>query len=428
MRYDISVKNLSILQAVRAFLSRHAGPDTAYLARSGIWLNANVLVVSLLSFLLSIAFANLLPAYTYGVYQYLLSLATIIGAFTLTGMNYAVTHAVARGHEGAFKESVIAQAKWAVVPLALSCAVAAYYFLRGNALLGTSLVAIGILVPIINASNTYGAFLNGKRAFREWFFSNTLLNAGYYASIFLAVIYLKEAFVLLLVNLVVNAIVTALLLWRTFRKYRPNALHERGSLTYGRHLSLMNMFSLVAAHIDNLLVFVLLGPVPLAVYAFASTVPEKIAGLFKFLFFATLPQFSSKSRSEVRSSLRTKVLFVTLLSIPVAGAYAVAAPLLFSLLFPAYESSIVYSQAFALVIVAAAGNLSLSALIAQRQTKDLYIFNIVSPLVQIALQVTLIFIYGLWGLVIGKILGTFFTLLLSLVLTLKKSPFEALQQ
>jgi O-antigen/teichoic acid export membrane protein len=123
------------------------------------------------SFILAIAFANLLPAEVYGAYQYLLSFSAIIGALTLTGMNHAITQSVARGHEGEMRHAVALQLSWGCVPFFASLAGAGYFLFQGDQSAAIGMIAIGILVPLANAFNTYSAFLSGRKKFKLGFFS-----------------------------------------------------------------------------------------------------------------------------------------------------------------------------------------------------------------------------------------------------------------
>ena len=91
------------------------GLDLKYFAGGGFWTAFGQGMNSSISFLLIIAFANLLPKETYGFYRYILSLAGIFNVFTMTGMNAAVSQATATGNEGALRTSVRYQLKWNVM-------------------------------------------------------------------------------------------------------------------------------------------------------------------------------------------------------------------------------------------------------------------------------------------------------------------------
>lgn len=396
-----------------------------YLATTGWWTNLTVLMVTGFAFLLSIAFANLVPKEVFGVYQYLLSLSSIVGALTMTGMNYAVTQAVSRGHEGVLRTSVRLQIQWGLVPLAAGLASAGYYASQANYEIATGLAFIAIFVPLLNAWNTYAAFLNGKREFKQLFVTGAITNTAYFAGMMIAMVLLKTSIALLVVNLAVNTAVTFGLYVYILRQYAPTDTEDPEALRFGGDLSITNIFATFAAQLDTILVFHFLGAAPLAVYNFACAIPERIGGLFKFLVYAGLPKFSTQSRTELQQSLVAKTWRAMFAGLIVALLYIVVAPILFHLLFPKYLDSLPLSQLYAFAIVATAGALPVTAIIAQKLKREIYIVRIVGPIVHIALQVSLLFLYGLVGILIGRLLSNFFDIGLSLVLFLRsKEAFE----
>src|SRR5665213_2588964 len=187
---------------------RYTKTDMVYLASSAWWGNLGLVMQSVLSLLLAVAFANWLAPETYGVYQYILSLSALVAAISFSGMNSAVTQAVARGYEGVLRASVRTQLRWAPVPAALTLAVAGYYLFQGNSTVGLGLIVVAIGTPLVQSFNTYSAFLQGKRAFRQSFFFNLFINAAYYAAMFLAIWNFKSAAILVLVNVGVGALTT----------------------------------------------------------------------------------------------------------------------------------------------------------------------------------------------------------------------------
>ena len=53
---------------------RYSKTDMLYLVRGGFWLSLNHIAASVSSLILAVAFANLIPAETYGTYRYVLSI------------------------------------------------------------------------------------------------------------------------------------------------------------------------------------------------------------------------------------------------------------------------------------------------------------------------------------------------------------------
>lgn len=379
-----------------------------YLATSGFWSNMGTLFVSACSLALYYIFAQYLSKETYGTYQYLLSVSAVVGAFTLTGMNAAVTRAVALGHEGALRQSIRMQLKWNAVPLIGSWACAAYYLAHQNMILGWGLVLIGLLVPFNNTFNTYGAFIGGKKDFRRGFLLSLWWNVPYYLAVGLAAIFYKTALILLVVNLVAQAIGLVIAYRATLRTYRPNDTEDPDIVRYAGHLSAMGLMGAVAGQLDNILTFHFLGAANLAIYSFATAVPDRIGALFKFIPSAAFPKLAERPPHEVRATLGRRLALGTLASLALALSYILVAHPLYSIVFPTYVSSVSYSQWYALALVTLMSGVVTNALTAAGNVRALYLFTTIKPVVSTLLQVGGILLFGLWGLIAARVMTDFF--------------------
>src|SRR3989338_6258286 len=104
----LKVKTYNFLRWTEKWLKT----DMVYLTKGGFWLTAGQLFSSLSAFLLSIAFANLLPRETYGTYKYVLSIASLLSIPTLSGMTTSLAQAVAGCYDGSFIPALKARIKW----------------------------------------------------------------------------------------------------------------------------------------------------------------------------------------------------------------------------------------------------------------------------------------------------------------------------
>ncbi|HVZ76254.1 MAG TPA: oligosaccharide flippase family protein [Candidatus Paceibacterota bacterium] len=392
---------------------RYTKTDMVYLAGGGFWITLSSICISLFSLALYVAFAHFLPKDVYGNYQYLLSITAIAGGFTLSGMNSAVGQAVARGYEGTLRASIPVQLRWGLLSFFGAFAGGAYYAFVGNYTLAIGFILVGLLTPIVNTYNTYMSFLLGKKDFMRVFLYNFATNIPFYALLILASFFFKNPVVLLAVNLGSTAIMLAWAYRKTIRVYRPNDRVDEEALRYGKHLTIMGVFSMLVSQLDSILVFHFLGAVDLALYSFATAVPDRLAGLFKFVPLTALPKFSEKSSEEIRSTLGPKLIQLTAVVLLGAGMYMIVAPLFFQIFFPQYEPSVPYSILYALSMLTVVGNIPLTALTAQRHTRELYIYNIISPLLQLILLYGGIITWGLWGLVGAKVVSAALTSALS---------------
>lgn len=380
--------------------------DIRYAIKSGFWLNMSSLVTIIGSFLVSIAFANFLPKESFGTYQYLLSILSILTAFTLTGMNTAVTRAVAQGNDGVLRASIRPQLLWNSFSSVAALTISAYYLFNGDVRLGMGAVCIAIALPLITAFNSYGAFLIGKKAFKTHFLFTTISNVLYYGAILLTLLFFPAVLPLIVVNLAFTALAPVAFFFFTLRAYRvEESKVDPDSLSYGKHLSLMNLLGTVSYQIDNFLVFQLLGPVSLATYSMATLIPERLSGVFKNITNSMLPRFSEQPLARIRAGIIWKTFLFSLLIFGFIVAYTILAPTLFRFIYPQYVDAVPYTQVFALTLLIAAGNFAGTALLAHRKVKALYTINTVTPIINLIFQGVGILLGGLWGLIIGRVIA-----------------------
>jgi O-antigen/teichoic acid export membrane protein len=396
-----------------------------YLAQAGLWSNLNFVTISLLGLLLSIAFANFVPKETFGTYQYLLTLSALISAITLAGMNTAVAQSVSRGFEGDLRASVRIQLLWSSVPTMLGLVGGLYYYIQGNSALALGLSVVSLLSPLVSVFNTYTAYLNGKQDFRRVSLYATSISLVYYVAIFLCVLWWKDAIALIFVNLLTNALATTFFYFRTLKIYKPSKETDPHTIPYGIDLSFMNTIGTIALQLDSMLVFHFFGPIELAIYSFASAFPERVGGMFKFVGTAALPKFAVKTPREVRKTILIKTIRAAVAGSIVAALYILFSPTLFHFIFPEYLEAIPYTQLYAGIIITTAASIPITALYALRLRKKLYILNVVNLGTLIGLQISLLFVYGIAGVLLARIISSTIGILLALLLLIKwKDPLE----
>jgi len=389
---------------------RYFKTDMVYLTKSGFWINLSYIAGSLFSFIASVAFAYFVSKETYGVYKYIISTAGIFTAFSLTGMNMAVVRATAQGFEGIFKKSLFEQLIWSAPQFATLCATGVYYFYHGNNIFGWSFIAISILAPISSIANTYGAYLTGKKDFQTMAFYGVLSNLFNFLTISAAVIFSQNLLILILVFYTARTILNIFFCWKTFRKYQPNALFRMEDVVYGKHMSAMNILGEIAAHIENVIVFQMLGPVSVSLYNFALVIPDRLRSLFGFVGTAALSRMAERENFEVGKNIKHKITILIIIGLIIAVCYIPIAPFIFSVFFPKYLQSVLYSQIFAISIITIAASIPIGALYAKKMQRELYILNVGSPIIKIIIFAIGTYYWGLMGAVIAKILYSFLQL------------------
>lgn len=398
----MDTRSKSLLIRALRYTERYTKTDMVYLAQGGFWLTAGQAWAALSAFALSLVVARLLSPEVYGTYRYLISLVTIVGALSLTGIGTAVTQAVARGFEGAlhrgFRDSLLGSLPSSLVLLCI----AGYYALQGNLAFAIGIAIAAFATPIINAAALYGSYFGGTKDFMRqmtyWTFGNSLTVATMIA----AILFTNDLVILLGAYFGSMALGNALLYARA-RRYVRNDTSEKTELRFAAHLSAISLLGTITSQIDRILIFQLLGPAQLAIYSFANAIPEQARAIVKAGSRLALPKFAERDFASIRATLNVRLFIFGLIVLAGSLLYAAAAPFLFVWLFPAYAESVPYSQAIALSLTFTVGTIALTALQAHARIPALYAHGIASNIAQIAATIFCISMWGLWGAVVALI-------------------------
>lgn len=383
---------------------RYTKTDMLYLAKGGFWITFGRVIGAGSGFLLTLLLANTISKEALGNYKFIQSFAGIITAFSLTGMGAAIIQSVARGNDGVVREGFKTFLSWSVLMTIIAWGSALYYFVQGNIVLGWSLIVIGIVLPFSQAGTLFSPFLVGKKEFKtETLFGIActilpLLATGITALFTDVTPFLVAAFF-------GTGAISAMLFYRiTLKRYNPPEKTEAKTLTYGKHLSVMNILGSISLQLDRLLVFHYLGAVQMALYTIALAAPQQLRFGSKLLSAMALPKFSGNDPTLIYTTLPRKAFIVFLVSIVIVAIYILLAPWFFSFFFPMYTDATRYSQVFSLVILFFPAALFQQFLVGQMQQKWLYMLQTVVPVTKIVLLLILLPLYGIWGALVS-ILG-----------------------
>lgn len=393
---------------------RYIKTDMVYLAHGGFWVLAGQAVSSGAVFVLAVAFANLVPPEVYGTYKYILSLAGIFAIFALPGMSTSLMQTTARGADATIYAVTRARMLYASIGSIFAALGSAYYLYNGNAQLSVALLIIAATLPFFDTVYSYPSYLAGKRRFD--------LRAKYHALVHIvsmvcivATIYVTDNLTLILLSYFVPHIVVRMgLHYRTTHNIPRTATPEEDAevTTYGKHLTAMQILSMVANEFDKVVIWKFLGPVHVAVYTFALAVPEQIRGPLKGVGEIAFPKFAAQSGEQIKQNLPALWRKLALYALGLFGIsliYVILAPFLFQIVFPGYMESVKYSQLYALTMVTNVVSIPLAILGAQKRTRSQYVISTVQPIITIGLLLLLVPLYGIMGAIVALMLSKFIT-------------------
>jgi O-antigen/teichoic acid export membrane protein len=331
-------------------------------------------------------------------------------------MSIAVTRAAAQGSESALRAGFRTQMRWSIGIVLASGIVSLYYFLNDNNTLAFSFLIVGAFAPFVESFRLYRSYLLGKQRFRE---STTL---GLWRrplpiiAILAALYFTGDPVLLVFVYFSSNALSLGLMYWLVIRRYSLPATEDAGLTNYSKHLSVMNIFTTVTNNVDKILIFHFLGAAPLASYALAQLPVTQLRSMLGLIKPLTLPKITKKSFEELQSFLPAKIRLVSMVTIAIIVLYIVSAPFLFSLLFPSFPESTIYSQVLALLLLGVPRQLIMQAFTAHERKRELYIVRTAYPITRVAFLIVLLPLYGIWGAIIALIVAEVSMMMLQLFL------------
>ncbi|MCK5633035.1 oligosaccharide flippase family protein, partial [bacterium] len=280
--------------------------DLRYLLKNGFWQTIGQIIAMIASLITMRAFAYWIPKETFGAYQYVLSIISILAIFTLPGMQNALMRAIAKGKEGTLKDCMKEKAKWSLIGIFGCLVISAWYFIHHNTVLGKSFLVASLLFPISRISNIAFSFWQGRKDFQahsKYFIIINFLEALF----FIPVLFLTNNLTLIILTYFLSrAFFRFLFLKKTLQKIKNNE-EDKEAITLGKHLTFMQIIGLITSQLDKIIIWQFLGPVQVAIYSFAQIPVTKINAIINPAALL-LPKLSQKNIEKIKKELFNKFL------------------------------------------------------------------------------------------------------------------------
>ncbi len=398
---------------------KYTKTDMVYLAKGGFWQIVERVAVISIGLVSTWAFANFLPKNTYGEYKYILSLASLLTTFSLTGISTAVAKYVAQKFEGTYRKAFGVSYKYSIFLMGISVIGAIYYWVHGNIPLAVGLILIALFQPLFNTASLYLNYLIAKKQFSKKAHYGTIYQIGLNAGLILTILLTKSVIILLIVFFALSTLISLGLYFKIYKKIPSDAPVDKGFLKYAKHLSLINILGNIASQIDSLLLFQFTGSSALAGYNVAMVIPEQIKSTNKNLASLAFAKFAENDeKSTLKGLYRKGFILVGILTV-ITIIYIAFAPFLFRLLFPQYMNAVFATQVFALTIPFSPRLIIQAFFEANGRVKEQYIVSIFSGVARITSLVTLIPLFGLMGAIYARVISRIATTIFSLILSIR---------
>lgn len=409
---------------------KYTKTDMVYLASGGFWLSLSNVVVSVISFGLVIAFANLLPKSTYGTYNFILSIFSVLAIFTIPGINTALCRSVSKDQKGLLLPTFKHKFKWGLLGTLSGILISIYYYIQGDMNLSILFLLAAVFIPIFEPANLFFSYIQGKKNFKE------MGRIEIISRIITAVIMLITVFVTQNILYLVSAYLISwsgirlYYFWKThkFDKEEKQRDELKETISYGNALLPINMLGKISGTAEKVLLWHFLGPSFLATYTISLSIPTRMAGFMKIINRLAFPKLSNTEGIEIKSGLLKKILLLIILMIPIYIIYAILVIPVFNIFFPAYTDAILIAQIAGLILLIQPLHILRTLLNALGKVKEIYVFNILSFIFKVITLFVFIIYFGLVGAMSAYVLGKLFDgLLLVLIYIISAKKNKALQ-
>jgi O-antigen/teichoic acid export membrane protein len=318
-------------------------------------------------------------------------------------MSIAISNATSRGFDNTVHKALSTKMAWGILGSLASIILSTYYFINGNNVLSISFLISALFIPLMESYGIYSSFLQGKKKFgplTKYYVISQIISV---LSIIFTITQTKSIFLIILAYFIPWTLTRFIFYKISTQKYSQNKKVDDRAISYGKHLSLMNILSTIANQLDKLLIFHFIGAVGLAVYVIAIAPVEQIKAVFKNGSALLLPKYANQSKEEIKREINRKML--TALFVIAIGAffYILIAPYLFNIFFSKYPSSIFLSQLFAVSLLFYISFFPNNALQAIEAKRELYKIKVAVSVLQIIFLLIGMYTMGLIGIILARI-------------------------
>lgn len=391
-------------------ISEKLGLDANYFANNGFWMSLRYLMATVLGIAAGMAFSRFVEKEVYGNYQLILSFVATIAFTSMPELNKAIWSSTTVNMDGDLDTALNKKIKYSLIGSLILVLLAIKYYIGGDTWISLGIFIAAGAYPLSSGGDIWSHFLDSKK---EYKLSTTL---SVLFSIFNKLILIGAAFlypaaacILVAANLLPIAITNFLGIKMAYKKKKNNDKDKKFT-KYGWFLVKMGVMRDILLKIDNLIIGIFVGPAELAVYSFASIIPDQVTSFISSLGSITVPKIGEQKDADIKRKIKEKSLLILLMGIGLIGATIVLTPFVIHILFTdKYMESVGYSQIITASLIFYAFEVIYSKIfLIKKYTNALIIMNTVIPIFRVCAIVAGFLMFGISGIVWSNLLTRFF--------------------
>lgn len=390
--------------------------DRRFWRNSGLLMLANLIVTGL-ALVRTPLMTWLLPKEQFGMLGVIAAWLPFLQLASLSGLDGATYHYVAKGQPWAFVVTLFYRLRWSLLSSAGFLAGAALWAWQGQATLAWLFAITGLTYPVTTGMTASAGMLGAQEKFRSLFWyriGESLTDFAGFIPLALSAWWVSQVVTFYAANQLATALMQAgvsfWIAWQLGRLRAPRlpVADERSMLQYGKHLTVMNGIGVVQTRTDALVVGSFLPLSTMADYSIALIVYEQFKRLWVIYGSVRYPPLVRlPAGPRFRRMIKEGVLVWT--GFALAGlVLALLARLLIPIFLPpSYAGSFLYIDwLLAAFVVGVPGFLAEMYFRTQQDEKRQYAMRSTAAMVGLILPAALVFRWGAAGVVFGRFLAS----------------------
>lgn len=389
--------------------------DAHYFAKNTFWLLLGQAMASVSAFLVTVVFANYVPKNIVGDYRLILAIYSVLAFFALSGLSAALIRSIVHEQDGSLSLALRTKKKYGLVAFFFGVLASMYFWiLKDNAVFGVSILIMSICLPIIESYSVFLPYLQGKHEFRFSSISSGVIKIISSIAVIVTAYISPEVVYLIAAFYLTQAVVVYIQYKFLIKKFpQKNNVEDEEMVPYSKHTTLAGVFYMLLGQADKFIVYHFFGPVSLASYWIASTIPQEVSRVVVTVLQVAYPKFVKGEHGSMKYVLAKKLKVLTLILLGVSTLYVFLAYPFFYVFFPQYINEVGKSIVLMFGFAVVPHMFVWQYFTAKKNVTVVYINNIIDPVLQVLLYILLIPFFGIWGLVYAIFTKTVFLNLLA---------------
>jgi O-antigen/teichoic acid export membrane protein len=386
---------------------------------SGLLMLANVIVLGL-GLVRTPAMTWLLPKEQVGMIGVVASWMPFVQLLSLSGLDSASYHFVAKGQPWAFSINIHTRLRWSVLSTAVLLVGAVYWWWQGDVLLAWMFVVAGSSFPVTVGLTAAGGMLGAQENFKGLFWyrlGESITDFAGFIPLLASVWLVSQVVTFYAANQVATAVMMIGVSWWLMRQLKgsgerpllPGEVDE--IVRYGKHLTGVGSIAVAQSKVDSLLVSLLFPLNVMADYSIAVLVSEQMKRLWSIYTTIRYPPLVRMSPDRRRRRLIIEGAIITGAFLFVGTIVALLAYWLIPIFLPeSYASSLGYIYwliaSFVVLVPGAQAEMYFRTLQNERLQ---YVMRLVGAAVSLTAPLLLLKLtdLGAYSVAIGRFLASF---------------------